>query len=104
LLQSPSEIEEAIEQVKALVLETDGISEARIKLVKRLVALRLKLEDVKEIQDERGSASEEEFRIIICHHFLIQNQIVHRTPQYCDRCGGIIWTVIQHWYRCKCMS
>ncbi|OXA63877.1 Differentially expressed in FDCP 8 [Folsomia candida] len=101
LLQTPDEIEDAIERVKALVLETEGVSEERRKLVQRLISLRLRLQDVKEIQEERGENSSEELRIINHHQFIHQNQIVHRSPQYCDRCGGIIWTVVQHWYRCK---
>lgn len=101
LLQTPDEIEEAIDKIKSLVLETEGITQERRALVQRLISLRLRLQDVREVQEERGDAPEEEFRIVSQHHFLIQKQIVHRTAQYCDKCSGIIWTVIQNWYRCK---
>jgi hypothetical protein len=100
-LQSSGEIEEAIDKIKTLVLETEGVSEERRNLVKRLIKLRIKLE-VKEIEEERGgSISGDEFRFVNSHQFLLQSQIVHRCPQYCDRCGGVVWTVLQYWYRCK---
>lgn len=54
-------------------------------MVKRLIALRIRLQDVKEIQEERGDTAAEEFRVVSQHHFLIQNQIVHRSPQYCGK-------------------
>jgi hypothetical protein len=85
-----------------MVLETEGVSEERRKLVKRLVSLRLHLVNIKDIQEERGYTAAEEFRVVNHHQFLIQSQIVHRSPQYCDRCAGVVWTLVQNWYKCKC--
>lgn len=82
------EIEKLIEQVKALVLETEGVSVERKKLVKRLVELRLKLQEVKEVTDDNFLTSSEDLRIVQQHQFILQRQTLHLTAQYCDRCLG----------------
>ena len=92
-----------MEHVKSLVLETEAVSADRHKLVKRLIELRLKLQDVKEVTEELVPSSADELRIVQSHQFLLQKQHLHQhlSAQYCDRCGGVIWTVLQSYYRCK---
>jgi len=99
-LSSEEDIESAIRNVRTLILETNGVSEDRKMLVKRLVELRLKLEDVKVLRDEEGT-SEDDLRIVNNHQFIRQKQPLHRSPQYCDYCSGIVWTILQYWYKCK---
>jgi hypothetical protein len=101
-LSSVEELENAIEHVKSLVLETEAISADRQKLVRRLIELRLKLEDVKEVTEDLVPSADE-LRIVQSHQFLLQKQLLrhHLSAQYCDRCGGVIWTVLQSHYRCK---
>lgn len=94
-------MENAIEQVKALVLNTEAASDERRKLVKRLIELRLKLEDLKEATSELEACSADELRIVQSHQFILQRQYLQRIPQYCDRCDGVVWTVIQNYFRCK---
>jgi len=101
-LTTVEDLMDAIEHVKSLVLETEAISPERQKLVRRLVELRLKLQDIKDVTEELEPVTDE-LRIVQSHQFLLQKQYLHHhlSPQYCDRCGGVIWTVIQNFYRCK---
>ena len=100
-LTTVAALEVAIEQVKSMVLETDGVSDERKRLVKRLIELRLKLQDVKEVTSDLPSSDPDYLRIVNSHQFILQKQPLHRSAQYCDKCSGVIWTIFQSWYRCK---
>jgi len=47
------------------------------------------------------ATTSDDFRIVQNHQFLLQKQPLHLTAQYCDRCAGVVWTVLQNYYRCK---
>ncbi|CAL8102347.1 unnamed protein product [Orchesella dallaii] len=114
-LQTVEAVEDAERHVKALILNTEGESDERLKLVRRLIELRIRLQEIKDTQDESGGSHAcDELRIVNGHHFVLQGHlsgggglfggIVNSTVRSydgCNRCGGMIWSLIQSWYRCK---
>lgn len=89
------EIEKAIVQCKELVLSSVQCSDERKWLVRYLVELRLRLEDLK---DNNGLA-----RVQVSikgHHFEQQTNPSNR-KQYCDHCSGVIWSIVQGSYICN---
>jgi len=62
---------------KLLVLDTEAVSGERHKLVKPLIDLRLKLQDLKEVSEQLEPASVEELRIVQNHQFILQKQYLH---------------------------
>ncbi|XP_066584771.1 differentially expressed in FDCP 8 homolog isoform X2 [Prorops nasuta] len=93
-----SDLEEMIAKCKSMVLESSECSEERRWLVRRLIELRLRLQELKEIPDE----SLLETQVIFGHHLIPQRYMIPPTgPVYCDHCSGAIWTVVQSWYMCS---
>lgn len=89
------DIEKAIIQSKELILSSPQCSEERKWLVRYLVELRLRLEDLK---DENGQPRSNV--AIKGHHFKQQTNIANR-KQYCDHCSGVIWSIMQGSYICS---
>lgn len=88
------EIERAIIQSKELILNSPQCSDERKWLVRYLVELRLRLEDLKENDGlTRIGVS------IKGHHFKQQTTIGNR-KQFCDHCSGVIWSIVQSSYSC----
>lgn len=86
--------------MRSLVLQTEGVSDDRRKLVKRLIELRLRLQEVKDTSNDVNE-SPDALRIVNNHHFVLQKQPLHRSALYCDKCNTVIWTILQVWYKCK---
>lgn len=89
------ELEKAIDQCKELVLNSPQCSDERKWLVRYLVELRLRLEDLKENNGQN--------RVCVSikgHHFEQQINPGNR-KQYCDHCSGVIWSIVQSSYICK---
>lgn len=97
------ELTEAVNQCKILVLDTAECSEERKWLVRRLIELRYKLVQAKEAEDEAGKGvqSNSETKVILGHHLALRYEPASTTKQYCDRCCGAIWSVLQSWYQCS---
>ncbi|CAG9134165.1 unnamed protein product [Plutella xylostella] len=88
------ELEKAITQSKELILSSAQCSDERKWLVRYLVELRLRLEDLKENDGQpRLGVS------IKGHHFKQQIAPANR-KQYCDHCSGVIWSIVQGSYIC----
>ncbi|XP_014226089.1 differentially expressed in FDCP 8 homolog isoform X1 [Trichogramma pretiosum] len=104
------EIQELIEKCKEMVLESAECSEERKWLVRRLIELRLRVQELRETSIEKAV----ETCVVLGHHFKPQKlYITTSSPVYCDHCSAGIWTMLQSWYMCndcgyschmKCMS
>ena len=94
-LTSEEELQLAINRCKDLILETPEKSERRSLLVKKLVQLRLRLQ---ELQD--GVVLPPETKLVLGHQMEKQSSI--RTGHlYCEHCCHLIWGLVSHWYRCS---
>ncbi|XP_012286719.1 differentially expressed in FDCP 8 homolog isoform X2 [Orussus abietinus] len=91
------ELQEMAGKCKQLVLESTECSEERKWLVRRLIELRLR------VQELRGSPDETvlETCVVLGHHLVPQKHYINSGPVYCDHCSGTIWTVLQSWYICS---
>ncbi|GBP18349.1 Differentially expressed in FDCP 8 homolog [Eumeta japonica] len=88
------EIERAIVQCKDCILNTSQCSDERKWLVRYLIELRLRLQELKDNDGEpRDSVA------IKGHHFHQQVSPSNR-KQYCDHCSGVIWSIVQGSYVC----
>lgn len=98
---SISELRNAIERCKELVIETAECSPDRKWLVRHLVELRFRVREIEDlILDPQSSGPT--FKVILGHHFVTRT--IKNLPtcrQYCDHCSGIIWSVIQASYICS---
>lgn len=88
------EVEKAITQCKELVLSSPQCSEERKWLVRYLIELRLRLEDLK---DNDGLVRS---RVSIKGHHFEQQINPSNRKQYCDHCSGVIWSIVQSSYIC----
>lgn len=87
-----------VNKCKWMVLESRECSEERKWLVRRLIELRLRVQEMRESADR----SLAEVQVILGHHFLPQKYYITTSgPTYCDCCSGTIWTVLQSWYMCN---
>jgi len=100
-MTSVGEIETAIEKCKENILsQEEAISEEKRLLVQRLVKLRLKLQEVQELEIYMDP---KKLRLVQSHKFASQNvlQFKFRTPQiYCETCSGLIWIPVQNCFVC----
>lgn len=93
---SVAEVQEAIARCKELIWNCPQCSEERKWIVRYLVELRFRLEELK---DENLSP----VRLGISlkgHHFKHQIVGVSNRKQYCDHCSGVIWSIVQSSYQC----
>lgn len=91
----------AVEQCREMVLESSERSEERKWLVRRLIELRLRLQEAKEALNEDVNVENTDIRVVLGHHFILQNQPITTSKLFCDRCCGVIWSMIQSWYKCR---
>jgi hypothetical protein len=81
-----------------MVLESSECSEERKWLVRRLIELRLRVQEIREASDKRLF----ETQLILGHHFIPQKYYITKTGSiYCDQCSGTIWIMLQSWYKCN---
>ncbi|PSN44573.1 Differentially expressed in FDCP 8 [Blattella germanica] len=101
-LSTVEDLTKAVEHCKEMVLESAECSEERKWLVRRLIELRLRLQEAKETEDEvkDSGVSHSEMKVVLGHHFILQLQPAPTTKHHCDRCCGVIWSVVHSWYQC----
>lgn len=87
-----------VEKCKEMVLESAECSEERKWLVRRLIELRLRVQEIREKSNEVTL----ETLVILGHHFVTQKYHIPISGSvYCDHCSGGIWTMLQSWYMCN---
>lgn len=95
---SEEDLQEMVQKCKLMVLESAECSDERKWLVRRLIELRLRAQELRETSDENLF----ETCVILGHHFVPQKyHITTSGPVYCDHCSGAIWTMLQSWYMCS---
>lgn len=78
-------------------------SEERKWLVRRLIELKIRVENMKDL-DEQNTAVinlDDNKKVVLGHHFSLQNMPKSSLHYYCDRCSGIIWNILHSWYLCS---
>ncbi|XP_041918109.1 differentially expressed in FDCP 8 homolog isoform X2 [Alosa sapidissima] len=100
------QLKQAIEECKKLILELPEHSERQKDTVVKLIHLRLKLQELKDPEEE-----EPNLRMLLEHRFSKEKS--KSVKQTCDKCSAVIWGLIQTWYTCtgcyyrchsKCMN
>ncbi|XP_076685611.1 differentially expressed in FDCP 8 homolog isoform X2 [Andrena cerasifolii] len=92
------DLKEMVQKCKQMVLESAECSEERKWLVRRLIELRLRVQELRETSEENLL----ETQVILEHHLVPQKYYITTTvPVYCDHCSGAIWTMLQSWYMCS---
>ncbi|XP_014473569.1 PREDICTED: differentially expressed in FDCP 8 homolog isoform X2 [Dinoponera quadriceps] len=95
---SQEDLQEMVDKCKSMVLESAECSDERKWLVRRLIELRLRAQELRETSIENLF----ETHVILGHHFVPQKYYITTTgPVYCDHCSGAIWTMLQSWYMCN---
>uniref|UniRef100_A0A8C5XNH8 Differentially expressed in FDCP 8 homolog n=1 Tax=Microcebus murinus TaxID=30608 RepID=A0A8C5XNH8_MICMU len=87
------QLQQAIEECKRLILELPEQSEKQKDAVVRLIHLRLKLQELKDPNED-----EPNLRVLLDHRFYKEKS--KSVKQTCDKCNTIIWGLIQTWYTC----
>ncbi|XP_030154703.1 differentially expressed in FDCP 8 homolog isoform X1 [Lynx canadensis] len=87
------QLRQAIEECKQVILELPEHSEKQKDAVVRLIHLRLKLQELKDPNED-----EPNIRVLLEHRFYKEKS--KSVKQTCDKCNTIIWGLIQTWYTC----
>ncbi|CAG0912657.1 unnamed protein product [Notodromas monacha] len=91
-----SDLELAIAGCKEMIFETEERSAKRLTLVRKLTKLRFTLQELKDEPPVPPG-----IRKYLGHHLEPQRPTL-TTHHVCDKCVGMIWTLIPgNWYRCK---
>uniref|UniRef100_A0ABK0LFY5 Differentially expressed in FDCP 8 homolog n=1 Tax=Rattus norvegicus TaxID=10116 RepID=A0ABK0LFY5_RAT len=93
LASDVQQLRQAIEECKQVILELPEQSEKQKDAVVRLIHLRLKLQELKDPNEE-----EPNIRVLLEHRFYKEKS--KSVKQTCDKCNTIIWGLIQTWYTC----
>ncbi|XP_055477042.1 differentially expressed in FDCP 8 homolog isoform X2 [Psammomys obesus] len=93
LASDVEQLRQAIEECKQAILELPEQSEKQKDAVVRLIHLRLKLQELKDPNEE-----EPNIRVLLEHRFYKEKS--KSVKQTCDKCSTIIWGLIQTWYTC----
>ncbi|KFD67622.1 hypothetical protein M514_11515 [Trichuris suis] len=92
---SMEELDKAIAKCKDLVLQTSPLSVARKQLIKQLVELRQRLQELKE-----GNVGSPIVSTVNGHQFVNKGNALPER-RFCECCGGLIWTIVQPWHFCR---
>nr|XP_046468383.1 differentially expressed in FDCP 8 homolog isoform X9 [Neodiprion pinetum] len=95
---TPTDLREMVKRCKEMVMESAECSEERKWLVRRLIELRLRAQELREVSVENLL----ETCVILGHHLAPRkNHAVTYGPIYCDNCSAAVWTMLQSWYMCN---
>ncbi len=85
-------------ECKTSILASAEHSDERRRLVNHIIQLRLQLQQIKE---DGGAASSQvdEATCTVAGHTFVEQSMRGRNA-YCERCMGIVWRLVQPWYRC----
>lgn len=101
-MQSVEEIETAIVKCKESILSIHEPSEEKRVLVQRLVRLRLRHQELVEIDIYKDPARE--IKMIQSHRFSSHGVLqlrLNSSQIYCETCSGLIWIPVQHCFVCS---
>ncbi|NXP50687.1 DEFI8 protein, partial [Heliornis fulica] len=87
------QLRQAIEECKRAIPALPERSERHKDAVVRLIHLRLKLQELKDPDED-----EPNIRVVLEHRFYKEKS--KSVKQMCDKCSTIIWGLIQTWYTC----
>ncbi|XP_054311473.2 differentially expressed in FDCP 8 homolog isoform X5 [Pongo pygmaeus] len=93
LASDVQQLQQAIEECKQVILELPEQSEKQKDAVVRLIHLRLKLQELKDPNED-----EPNIQVLLEHRFYKEKS--KSVKQTCDKCNTIIWGLIQTWYTC----
>ncbi|KAG7199461.1 hypothetical protein KM043_014087 [Ampulex compressa] len=92
------DLQDMVQKCKQMVLESTECSEERKWLVRRLIELRLRVQELR----EASNGNLFETQVILGHHLVPQKYYITTSiPVYCDHCSGAVWTMLQSWYMCS---
>ncbi|XP_046142212.1 differentially expressed in FDCP 8 homolog isoform X2 [Osmia bicornis bicornis] len=92
------DLKEMVQKCKQMVLESAECSAERKWLVRRLIELRLRVQELRETSEENLL----ETQVILGHHLVPQKYYITTSGAvYCDHCSGAIWAMLQSWYMCS---
>ncbi|XP_077892239.1 differentially expressed in FDCP 8 homolog [Ictidomys tridecemlineatus] len=97
LASDVQQLQQAIEECKQVILELPEQSEKQKDAVVRLIHLRLKLQELKDPNED-----EPNIRVLLEHRFYKEKS--KSVKQTCNKCNTIIWRLIQTWYTCTVVS
>ncbi|XP_077302151.1 differentially expressed in FDCP 8 homolog [Arctopsyche grandis] len=92
---SLSELKDNIEKCKVLISESDECSSERKWLVRHLIELRIRVQQLEDVDENLPVARYS----TMGHHFELQKNSTRK--QYCDNCSSAMWNVMQGSYVCK---
>ncbi|KAK0044475.1 differentially expressed in FDCP 8 [Biomphalaria pfeifferi] len=93
-LSCSEELELAIDNCKEMIRDATPGSDKQKNLIMKLVQLRIKLHEVK----EGPEPVPENVKVILSHKMMMKKG--RSSKYYCEKCNGVIWGMIQVWYRC----
>uniref|UniRef100_A0A8B9YN12 Differentially expressed in FDCP 8 homolog n=1 Tax=Bos mutus grunniens TaxID=30521 RepID=A0A8B9YN12_BOSMU len=93
LASDVQQLRQAIQECKQVILDLPEHSEKQKDAVVRLIHLRLKLQELKDPNED-----EPNIRVLLEHRFYKEKS--KSVKQTCDKCNTVIWGLIQTWYTC----
>lgn len=93
-MSNTEELEMAIETCKDMILDAPPHSDKQKNLVKKLVQLRMKLQELKEGPEPVPDG----VKVVVGHKFELKTS--RGSKHYCEKCNTVIWGMLQEWYRC----
>ncbi|XP_053384754.1 differentially expressed in FDCP 8 homolog [Mercenaria mercenaria] len=94
-MSSTEELEMAIETCKEMIITAQPHSDKQKNLVKKLIQLRIKLQELK----EGPEPVQEGVKLAVGHKFVLHSG--SGSKHYCEKCNAVIWGVLQQWYKCS---
>jgi hypothetical protein len=99
-MEKSIDIQLAIDTCKDSILALEEISEEKRLLVQRLVKLRLRLQEVQELEIYMDP---KKMKVVQSHKFVCQTVTqlkFHPSQIYCETCSGLIWIPVQSCFVC----
>lgn len=94
-MSSTEELEMAIKTCKDMIVKAQPHSDKQKNLVKKLIQLRMKLQELK----DGPEPVEEGVKLVVGHKFALHSGA--SSKHYCEKCNAVIWGVLQQWYKCS---
>ncbi|XP_046555289.1 LOW QUALITY PROTEIN: differentially expressed in FDCP 8 homolog A-like [Haliotis rubra] len=93
-LSSSEELDLAIENCVELIKLAPHNSDKQKNLIRKLVQLRMKKQELKEGSEPVSS----DVKVVVGHKF--REKTSRGSKHYCEKCNAVIWGMVQAWYKC----